>query len=119
VPGAAVTLDGVPVGKTPLAGPLANLQMGVHKLAVERVGFSTFSEDVPVRFEKTTQVVVHQKALSEKAKRAERRRLGEMPIYTKWWFWTTMAVSAVATGLVIGFSVDKQHARDCTNGMCP
>ena len=71
VPGANVMLDGVDVGKTPLAGPLVNLPMGVHKLAVEREGFSSFAEDVPVRFEKTTQVVVHQNAMN--ASRARSR----------------------------------------------
>src|SRR5262249_12702540 len=42
VPGATVTLDGIDVGKTPLAGPLMNLPVGVHKLAVMREGFSSF-----------------------------------------------------------------------------
>ena len=118
VPEATVTLDGVDAGKTPLAQPLANLPMGVHKLTVTREGFTPFSEDVPVRFEKTTQVVVHQAAVSEKAKRAERRRLGELPIYTKWWFWTAMAVSAVATGIGVGYAISesRQAPVDCTQG---
>jgi hypothetical protein len=116
-PGATITLDGNAIGTTPLAGPLSNLPVGVHHLSVSRDGFTGFDEEVPVRFEKTTQVVVHQKAVSEKAKKAERRRLGEKPVYTKWWFWTAMAVSAVATGLVIGFSIPQQ--RVCVNGVCP
>jgi hypothetical protein len=121
VPGANVMLDGVDVGKTPLAGPLVNLPVGVHKLAVEREGFSGFAEDVPVRFEKTTQVVVHQTAMSKAAQRAERRRraAAETPIYTKWWFWTAMAASAIATGVAVGFAVPKQHAIDCAAGGCP
>jgi hypothetical protein len=121
VPGATVTLDGIDVGKTPLAGPLANLPTGVHKLSVQREGFSQFAEDVPVRFEKTTQVVVHQSAMSEAARKAERRRraAGEMPIYTRWWFWGAMTVSAVATGIAIGYAVPKQSAIDCAKGGCP
>jgi hypothetical protein len=120
VPGATITLDGNPIGATPLAGPLANLPVGVHHLSVSREGFSGFDEEVPVRFEKTTQVVVHQKAVSEKAKKAERRRLGEPPVYTKWWFWTAMAVSAVATGIGIGFAVadNRQSPKDCTKMPC-
>jgi hypothetical protein len=119
VPGATISLDGNPVGQTPLPGPLSGLSVGVHHLSVSREGFSGFDEDVPVRFEKTTQVVVHQAAMSEKAKRAERRRLGEMPVYTKWWFWTAMAVSAVATGVAIGFAIPRQEPRTCNNmGMC-
>ena len=121
VPGASVTLDGIIVGKTPLAGPLANLPTGVHKLAVEREGFSSFSEDVPVRFEKTTQVVVHQSAMSKAAQRLERRRRAatETPIYARWWFWTAMAASAIATGVGVGFAVPKQRAVDCSKGGCP
>jgi hypothetical protein len=120
VPGATITLDGRPVGQTPLPGPLGDLPVGTHHVSVSRDGFSGFDEDVPVRFDKTTQVVVHQKALSEKAKRAERRRMGEMPIYTKWWFWTAMAVSAVATGIGVGFAVtgSRQQACDCSSGTC-
>jgi hypothetical protein len=121
VPGATVMLDGVDVGKTPLAGPLVNLPTGVHKLAVEREGFSSFAEDVPVRFEKTTQVVVHQNAMNAAARKAERRRrsAGETPIYARWWFWTAMAASAIATGVGIGFAIPKQHIVDCANGGCP
>jgi hypothetical protein len=120
VPGATITLDGRPVGQTPLPGPLGDLPVGTHHVSVGREGFSGFDEDVPVRFDKTTQVVVHQKALSEQAKRAERRRLGEMPIYTKWWFWTAMAATAVATGIGVGFAVtgSRQQACDCTGSMC-
>jgi hypothetical protein len=121
VPGAHIMLDGIDVGKTPLAGPLVNLSVGVHKLAVEREGFSGFAEDVPVRFEKTTQVVVHQTAMSKAALKAERRRraAAETPIYAKWWFWAAMAGSAIATGVAVGFSVPKQHAIDCAQGGCP
>lgn len=121
VPGANVMLDGVDVGKTPLAGPLVNLPTGVHKLAVEREGFSSFAEDVPVRFEKTTQVVVRQSAMNPAARKAERRRraAGELPIYSRWWFWTAMAGSAIATGIAIGFGLPKQHVIDCAKGGCP
>jgi hypothetical protein len=121
VPGATVTLDGVDVGKTPLPLPLANLPTGVHKLAVAREGFTAFNEDVPVRFEKTTQVVVRQSAMSEAARKAERRRraAGETPLYTRWYFWAGMAVSAVATGIGIGFGVPKQGAINCGRAMCP
>src|SRR5438270_4612197 len=121
VPGANVMLDGVDVAKTPLAGPLTALPVGVHKLAVQREGFSQFTEDVPVRFEKTTQVVVHQNAMNAAARKAERRRrsAGDTPIYARWWFWTAMAASAIATGVGIGFAVPKQHVVDCANGGCP
>lgn len=121
VPKATVTLDGNSVGQTPLPGPLTNLPTGVHKLAVEREGFTPFAEDVPVRFEKTTQVVVRQNAMSPEARRAERRRRGaqELPIYTRWWFWGAMAVSAAVTGIIIGYGIPKQGVVDCAKGGCP
>jgi hypothetical protein len=121
VPGATVTLDGVDVGKTPLPQPLAGLPTGVHKLAVSREGFTAFNEDVPVRFEKTTQVVVRQTAMSDAARRAERRRraAGETPLYTRWYFWAGMAVTAVGVGVGIGFGVPKQGAINCSGGQCP
>jgi hypothetical protein len=120
VPGASVTLDGSGVGSTPLPGPLANIPVGVHKLSVTREGFSPFAEDVPVRFEKTTQVVVRQSAMTKKARRALAAQR-ELPIYTRWWFWGAMAVSAVATGLVIGYTVPKQTSVDCgaQGARCP
>jgi hypothetical protein len=120
VPGATVTLDGVEVGKTPLPLPLGGLPTGVHKLAVTREGFTAFDEDVPVRFEKTTQVVVRQSAMSDAARRAERRRraAGETPLYTRWYFWAGMAVTAVATGIGIGFGVPKQDAINCNRNPC-
>ena len=121
VPDATVTLDGVDVGKTPLKAPLSGLPTGVHKLMVTREGFTSWSEDVPVRFEKTTQVVVHQSAMSAAAQKAERRRraAAETPIYARWWFWAAMAGSAIATGIGVGFGVPKQHAIDCAKGGCP
>ena len=121
VPGAAVALDGNAVGQTPLPAPLSDLPTGVHQLSVTRDGFTPFSEEVPVRFEKTTQVVVRQSAMSAAAKRAERRRRAatELPIYTRWYFWAGVAVSAVATGLIIGYSVPKQTAIDCARATCP
>jgi PEGA domain len=118
LPGATVSVDGNAVGKTPLPGPLAGLAVGVHHLSVTREGFSSVDEDVPVRFEKTSQLVVHQKAVSEAAKRAERRARGETPVYAKWWFWTAMAVSAVATGVGIGFAIQKQQVQTCAMGKC-
>jgi hypothetical protein len=114
VPGAAVSLDGNPVGTTPLLGPLDKIPVGVHKISVTRDGFSSFEEDVPVRFEKNTQVMVRQPALSKKAQREERRRMtGELPVYTRWYVWTGVAVGAVGLGLLIGFLAPKQTNIDC------
>jgi len=118
VPGAMVTLDGREVGITPLVGPLGQVLEGTHKVKVTRDGFSTFEEDVPVRFEKTSQVVVRQSATTAKARRALRRAT-ETPLYAKWWFWTSVGVAAVGVGIGIGFGIPKQAAVDCGTAMCP
>jgi hypothetical protein len=115
VSGAAVQLDGRPVGKTPLAEPIGAVPVGVHKVEVTREGFSAFSEDVPVRFEKTTQVVVRQTATGRLQK------LGGGAIYKKWWFWTALGVASVGLGIGLGFAFGKQGVVDCgqPGAMCP
>jgi len=106
VPGANVNLDGRDLGLTPLPGPLAGFSVGVHKLSVTREGFSPFAEDVPVRFEKTTQVVVRQSATTAKARRAL-EHASDRPVYTRWWFWTAVAVGAVVTGIGLGYAIPR------------
>ncbi len=121
VPGATVAIDGNAVGQTPLLGPVDKLPLGVHRVGVARDGFSSFEEDVPVRFEKTTQVVVRQSAVTKAALRAERRRrAGVVPVYARWYVWTAVAVGAIGLGLAIGLPIKKQHQTDCTGTMaCP
>ncbi len=109
VPGATVSLDGQPVGQTPLLGPLDRLSVGVHQLDVARKGFTSFSEQVPVRFQKTTQVVVHQSATTAAARRALDRATNG-PIYTRWWLWTSVLAGSVLTGVIVGFAIPKQTA---------
>jgi hypothetical protein len=110
VPGANVFLDGNIVGLTPLPGPLREISAGVHKLRVEREGFSTFEEDVPVRFEKNTEVVVRQSATTVKARKAM-QNAGKLPVYTKWYFWATIVTGAILTGMLIGYEIPKQRAQ--------
>ncbi|HET9993020.1 MAG TPA: PEGA domain-containing protein, partial [Kofleriaceae bacterium] len=58
--GAEVTLDGKPVGKTPLMnqGVIARLALGKHKLHVEAKDYAPFDDDVDVHFQKVSPVVV-------------------------------------------------------------
>ena len=117
VAGASVSVDGNPMGQTPLLGALDKLPVGVHKVSVAREGYSSFEEEFPVRFEKKTQVVVRLSATSKAAQRAERRRqTGEVPAYARWYTWAAVGVGAVATGLLIGFLVHKQSVVDCPGG---
>lgn len=115
VPGATVSLDGNAIGQTPLVGPLAGLSVGVHKLSVERPGFSPFEEDVPVRYEKTTQVLVRQRAVTDAARRElqARQPAGRKPIYARWYFWAGLAAVTVGAAVGIGFAVPKQDVTRC------
>lgn len=56
--GAEVLVDGRPVGRTPLAGPITSLRPGGHRLAIRKAGVSSFEEVVPVRFQQVTHVKV-------------------------------------------------------------
>ncbi len=58
VNGAGITIDGRPVGKTPLAAPITGLRPGSHKLVIGKEGFSSFEDNVPVRFQQITTVKV-------------------------------------------------------------
>jgi hypothetical protein len=120
VPGALVQLDGATQGVTPLAASIGGISVGVHGLAVSRDGFTPFHEEVPVRFEKTTQVVVHLSATTLAARRALRAAT-QTPIYARWWFWSAIAASAVVTGVGIGFGVGRQAPVDCSakGASCP
>ncbi len=122
VPGATVILDGNAVGQTPLPGALAGLSVGVHKLTVERPGFTPYAEDVPVRYEKTTQVLVRQIAVTDAARRESERRAGggKRPVYTRWYFWAGVAAAAIGTAVGVGFAIPKQDVVHCTAGRaCP
>ncbi len=58
VDGAEITIDGHPAGKTPLAAPITGLRPGSHKLVIGKEGFSSFEDNVPVRFQQITTVKV-------------------------------------------------------------
>lgn len=110
VPDAAVRLDGSELGRTPLGTAIERLPIGVHRLEVARAGFSSFAEEVPVRFEKTTQVVVHQIALGG---RDQRRSGPPKPLRSRWYFWAAVAGTALAAGVLAGFLIPRQQAVDC------
>jgi hypothetical protein len=118
VPGATVRLDGVEVGRTPLQAPLFDLSVGVHQLEVTREGFSPFAESVPVRFEKTTEVVVHQPIVAGAGAGAGTPGGRGKRIYERWYFWAGVGVVAIAAGVAIGFALPKQEAVDCATAPC-
>lgn len=123
VQGATVILDGKIVGTTPLAGPIGGLPLGVHRIAVTRDGFSRFSREVTVRFQKTTKVVVRLATGdsatgpltgSAPAPQAD----GPRPWYQSTWFIVGVGVVAATTGAVIGWQLSRDPVVDCSQGGC-
>lgn len=106
VPAAQVTLDEKPVGATPLAGPIDHLPIGEHLLRVSRIGYADFIDRVTVRFEKATEVLVRQQAVTLEARveTAERKagRSLEPPVYSRWWFWVATSAIALGVGVLLG-----------------
>jgi hypothetical protein len=128
IAGAEVRLDGAPVGRTPLARPIQNLPLGHHKLEVSASGYSPFAEDVLVRFQKTTRVLVKLDAASESAAAAadaEARRRAALtqraatgPAEKRWyqrtWFLVGAGVAAVVVGGFVGYALTRDEVIDCS-----
>ena len=128
IQGAEVKLDGAAIGKTPLARPIQNLSLGHHKLEVSASGYSPFAEDVLVRFQKTTRVLVKLDAASESAAaaadaEARRRaaltqrpgtRAAEKRWYQKTWFLVGAGVAAVVVGGFVGYALASDDVVDCS-----
>jgi hypothetical protein len=82
VPGAAVWIDGRPLGQTPIE---LKLEPGRHRLRLEH------PDTLPLQ----TEIVVAARESRETALEMPR----PAPFWTRWWFWTGAA--AVAAGLVV------------------
>lgn len=110
--GASVKLDGKLIGKTPLAnlGVLPRQTLGKHELRVEALGYAPFEEDVEVRFQKVSQVVVRLLP-SDVIGSGKTTTIKRDPIYTKTWFIVGVGVAAVLAGAYIGYAVGKVDCR--------
>lgn len=111
--GASVLLDGKAIGKTPLAslGVIGKQTLGKHKLRVEAAGYSPFEEEVEVRFQKVSQVVVRLLPSTEVIGTGKTTVVQRDPIYTKTWFIVGVGVAAVLAGAYIGYAVGKVDCR--------
>jgi len=116
--GAKVSLDGKPVGKTPLPSPLSRLPLGAHALRVEAEGYIPFDEKVDVRFQKSTRLVVRLAAQESASgvtgavptRTIERR---EKPWYSSPWMYVAIGAAAVAVGATVGWAVGKDDVVHC------
>ena len=111
--GATVTIDGKPVGKTPLAnqGVIAKLALGKHKLHVEAKDYAPFDDDVDVHFQKVSPVVVRLVGTGETIGTGKTITKVDDPIYSRTWFVIGAAVVVVGLAAVIGASAG---ATKCT-----
>jgi len=116
--GAKVTLDGKSTGKTPLPGPIAKQPLGKHMLKVEAEGYLPFEEEIDVRFQKSTRVVVRL-ATQEPVIEGEPRtvvRDARGPWWTSKWAYVGAGVLAVGVGALIGWRLGEDEVIDCTMG---
>lgn len=104
--GAAVTLDGKSLGKTPLpnGGVISRLPLGKHRLRVEAPGYDPFDSDVEVHFQKVSPVIVRLLQANTTVATGRVVRKQREPIYTKPWFIGAVGVGAVALAVLIGAS---------------
>ena len=115
-PAATVFVDGKRVGQTPLPR-IQGLKVGKHLLRVTKDGYTDVIQTVRVRFQKTARVVVKLQApgLPTPRRAGAPKAVRPMPWYTRWWFWTEVAVVAVGTGVGLGFAVvPKTRGIDCS-----
>jgi hypothetical protein len=116
--GAKVTLDGKAAGKTPLPAPISKLPLGKHTLKVEAEGYLPFDEEIEVRFQKSTRVVVRLATQEPTDTGAPRTVVRDEP--TPWWTskWAYVGAGVVAVGLgaLIGWQLGKDEVIDCTMG---
>jgi len=127
--GASVLLDGVKVGRTPLS--LDAVEIGVHTVAVAKLGTSPFTTSLVVEADKTVELAVVLEGLKPidvpdagggdggdgtgggagglggAAGGAGGSGAGTPPgggILGQWWFWTGLGVVLVGVGIAVGYA---------------
>ncbi len=115
--GASVSLDGTRVGMTPLPASLSKLSLGIHKLKVEAQGYLPFEEDVEVRFQKSSRVVVRLAAEQVDPNPAlgptTIDRGSKKPWYTSRWMYVGAGVAALLIGAAIGWAIGEDDVISC------
>lgn len=114
--GAIVELDSKVIGKTPLARPIKGVSLGMHKLVVNAGDFGSFSSEVMVRFQKTTQVTVKLVDLSIKKDPGETTSIiisKPDEWYESTWFITSTVVGVAVAGAILGYLLVQQDTINC------
>lgn len=116
--GAEVQLDGKGAGKTPLPqlGVIARQPLGKHRLRVQAAGHAPFEEDVEVRFQKVSQVVVRLLPSDRVIGTGKVTRVERRPLYTRTWFLVTVGAAAAALGGYVGWRAGTTDCVRVVNG---
>ena len=116
--GAEVKLDGKAIGRTPLPqlGVLPRLELGKHKLRVEARGYAPFEEEVEVRFQKVSQVVVRLLPSDRVIGTGKIERVERRPIYARTWFIVGVGAAALAIGAYAGWRAGSVDCVRIVNG---
>ena len=115
--GAAVQLDGAPLGKTPLPnnGVIGKLALGKHRLRVAAASYDhPYDDDIEVHFQKVSPVVVHLIPSTEVIGTGKVERIERRPLYTRTWFIVAVGVAALGLGAAIGYGLG--HVKVCHAG---
>jgi PEGA domain len=129
VPGAAVYLNGKPMGKSPVKA--LGVSAGTHALRITHPQYHDYMRFVRVSFEKTTKMKVSLKQfpiISEEMKHKGHKRAGSvdvqpgqqvlyrpLPWYKRWWFITSVGVTVLAATLTtVALSRQRHLDRDGT-----
>lgn len=118
--GADVKLDGKSVGKTPLPKSIAKVALGKHQIEVAAKGYLPYQEEIDVRFQKSTRVVVRlaqQQSAVVTGPPKTVVRPAKKPWYTSKWMYVGAGAAAILVGGVIGWGAGKDKIIDCTGTM--
>ncbi len=118
--GSQVSIDGKVVGKTPLPGPITRLSLGEHQLRVDMTGYYPFEEQVVVRFQKSTRVVVRLAPRAEiiDTGPAKPVRRESRPWYTSRWAYAGAGVTALIIGVTVGRALATPTEVRCDEVPC-
>ncbi len=116
VSGAAISLDGKAIGKTPLKGPITNLDVGKHQLKISAQGYTDFLSDVEVHFQKTSQVIVNLIVAKDTGPAPIVKvplRQHPVPWYSSTWGYVGIGVGAIALGVIVGLAFAPDGVVNC------
>ena len=96
---ASVLINSKKIGTTPLKEQI-QLPIGKHSIFVRKSGYSDYKTDFVVR--KNLSSVLTVKLMDEESVK---------PVYKKWWFWTTIGSTIIASSALIYLMNDKEQEK--------